>query len=443
MNKIRHLSFVAVFILAMVPLYAFGQGFSFPGSGQVSPHEIWNNAHKSNQPQAYRSEFSLDYADPGSFQDNEGFGFSLERAKARIEGRGYFDGVNPNNPKMDASVKYLFSSGSSSLSDNIDLRMVNNNLYLKASRLPSELFDQAALLNQWLKLGLDEQGELNSGFDHVLQEKIRKIWEEHQVINITDFAGWEEVNGAASFHFAADLNKANVKKAMAETSKVIAEHFGGIMGEEVDGPTQYFFNKLLEKVEIQELDIWVGARDGNIVKVHLVTNAPSIASVAKVFVGSSMQSMDIYDPDKEAKRQIDDLLGQIKFNATFSMDQTYMYGVTQAVEEPAGAYDILQQARQSAQDAKRLADVRQLASALELHFNDYGDYPNSLPALSPMYLGELPTAPTPPGRDCSEADNNYSYTYKGSGNYELRFCLGEDTGGYGRGVRTLTPNGIN
>lgn len=124
----------------------------------------------------------------------------------------------------------------------------------------------------------------------------------------------------------------------------------------------------------------------------------------------------------------------------------------------------LNSARAKSRDAKRLADVRQIASALELYFNDRSAYPTptggtagvlsntTALGLSPGYIGLIPSAPTP-------ADNNGTHNQcAGSGkgtnaywyetpsaagaSYTLTFCLGDNTGGYASGTRTLTPAGI-
>ncbi|MCX6797540.1 MAG: prepilin-type N-terminal cleavage/methylation domain-containing protein [Candidatus Doudnabacteria bacterium] len=120
----------------------------------------------------------------------------------------------------------------------------------------------------------------------------------------------------------------------------------------------------------------------------------------------------------------------------------------------------LNSARTKSRDAKRLADVRQLASALELYFNDKNAYPTnsatpavmnttSAPNLAPGYIGLIPTSPTPQDGDCSSTQNSYMYAGgTGTGaNYTLTFCLGATTGGYtcttGTAcVHTLTPAGI-
>lgn len=125
----------------------------------------------------------------------------------------------------------------------------------------------------------------------------------------------------------------------------------------------------------------------------------------------------------------------------------------------------LNSARAKSRDAKRLADIRQIASALELYFNDQNGYPtgtasvavggallgiansvsNPVP-LAPTYIGLVPGAPTPQDGTCTASGANsnqyWYYTNSTGSTYTLTFCLGAATGGYSQGTRTLTPAGI-
>ncbi len=130
----------------------------------------------------------------------------------------------------------------------------------------------------------------------------------------------------------------------------------------------------------------------------------------------------------------------------------------------------LNSARAKSRDAKRLADVRQLASAMELMFNDVSAYPTGTAAsnyitaarlgtaslqaqttsgtqnLTPTYIGLVPSAPTPQDGTCASSGaggNEYFYQTNVTGStYTLSFCLGAATGGYSAGSHQLTPAGI-
>lgn len=102
----------------------------------------------------------------------------------------------------------------------------------------------------------------------------------------------------------------------------------------------------------------------------------------------------------------------------------------------------LNSARAKSRDTKRLADVRQIASALELYRNDYKSYPAALKTLEPVYIGIVPQAPAPADGTCSEQENQYQYAVKAQAGFELSFCLGEQAGGYAAGKHVLTQEGI-
>lgn len=101
----------------------------------------------------------------------------------------------------------------------------------------------------------------------------------------------------------------------------------------------------------------------------------------------------------------------------------------------------LNSARARSRDARRVADIAQMRSALELYLNDNGTYASTLNALSPSYINPIPTAPNPADGTCSAAQNTYTYTPVSTG-YTLTFCLGSTAGQYGTGARILTPAGV-
>lgn len=119
----------------------------------------------------------------------------------------------------------------------------------------------------------------------------------------------------------------------------------------------------------------------------------------------------------------------------------------------------LNNARQKSRDAKRVADVKQMQTALELYFNDQSAYPaetadNNLggPDMkcldeagfgagpctgATVYMAQVPSDPTPAASQYvyDEADNNT--------NYSIRFSLEGDTGGLTSGGNTACAGGIS
>ena len=105
-------------------------------------------------------------------------------------------------------------------------------------------------------------------------------------------------------------------------------------------------------------------------------------------------------------------------------------------------------ARQKGRDAKRVGDIRQIQTALELYYSNYGEYPttlgDSIASGTKIYLADVPTAPTPADGDCSDSNNSYTYEVQGttSASYSISFCLGNSVGEISAGVNLAIPGGI-
>lgn len=116
----------------------------------------------------------------------------------------------------------------------------------------------------------------------------------------------------------------------------------------------------------------------------------------------------------------------------------------------------LNTARGKARDAKRIADMRQINTAMEMYFNDYSGYPTMATgafyasggnafttALVPKYIAAIPQEQTPADGSCTTSQNTYNYTYGSTNaNYTITFCIGSNSGTYSAGVHTLTSSGI-
>ncbi|MBI3232395.1 MAG: type II secretion system protein [Candidatus Doudnabacteria bacterium] len=130
-------------------------------------------------------------------------------------------------------------------------------------------------------------------------------------------------------------------------------------------------------------------------------------------------------------------------------------------------------ARQKSRNTKRLSDMVQMLNGLELFNAHNKGYPadsdaNGIPdALSPTFAATIPTAPLPPDSIVCETNyspcgavnqpacvtsNTYWYVPLGTSqvvngltvypDFDYYFCLGDQTGNFAAGVRTLTPQGV-
>ncbi|HNX11271.1 MAG TPA: FISUMP domain-containing protein [bacterium] len=110
----------------------------------------------------------------------------------------------------------------------------------------------------------------------------------------------------------------------------------------------------------------------------------------------------------------------------------------------------LQGARAKARDARRVGDIKQITTALELFFNNAGRYPNatewdsgSLTYNGQTYLSVIPAAPTPADGTCDNTTNDFSYTQNNNGgSYTVTFCTGGVVGALSPGELCATPMGM-
>ncbi len=106
-------------------------------------------------------------------------------------------------------------------------------------------------------------------------------------------------------------------------------------------------------------------------------------------------------------------------------------------------------ARAKSRDAKRIADVRQMAQALELYYNDQLTYPTTLGVVpgsalisgGTTYMAQVPSNPSPrTDNGCSNVD--YFYSQISASSYTIAYCLGAATGDIAAGTHLATPAGL-
>jgi prepilin-type N-terminal cleavage/methylation domain-containing protein len=122
-------------------------------------------------------------------------------------------------------------------------------------------------------------------------------------------------------------------------------------------------------------------------------------------------------------------------------------------------------ARAKSRDAKRLSDMAQMNTGLELYFASNKGYPSSTASAQPAgmtaFSGTVPISPQPADGSCATLTypvggnaGNYYYVpsgtfYLGSDGvtqvypaYSYYFCLGAQTGAFPPGIHVLTPSGV-
>jgi prepilin-type N-terminal cleavage/methylation domain-containing protein len=125
----------------------------------------------------------------------------------------------------------------------------------------------------------------------------------------------------------------------------------------------------------------------------------------------------------------------------------------------------LNSGKQKSRDVRRVSDIRQILTAMQLYYNDNSGFPgpNSASLTGPTltdgspqwstFMQVWPNAPIPADNpsgvsDCTSTGagtgtNQYTYTQlSGGSEYNVTFCLGATVGAYGPGMHTLSSAGI-
>jgi len=104
-------------------------------------------------------------------------------------------------------------------------------------------------------------------------------------------------------------------------------------------------------------------------------------------------------------------------------------------------------ARTRARDSKRISDLKQISTALEIYYADYTAYPSLITTGQPLvsqdgsktYMAKVPKNPTPRAEG-SCADLEYQYS-AGNDNYSLIGCLSKAVGDVPAGARKIEKPG--
>ncbi len=201
-----------------------------------------------------------------------------------------------------------------------------------------------------------------------------------------------------------------------------------------DSNNKYFYEQL-EKGESYKLDFCLG-HDTSSFKAGVLRASP---------IGMDLIEASNAGPDNE--------LDDVPFDGTFTLKLTLSdFNSKIKIEAPAVATEAPNAGAKS-RDARRVSDVRQVQTALELFYNDYNRYPSTEKELTtptgtgqyktPSYLNTFPVAPSPADGTCTDEQNKYTYHATSDGkNYSLMFCVGTESGGLKSGVAEATANGL-
>ena len=110
-------------------------------------------------------------------------------------------------------------------------------------------------------------------------------------------------------------------------------------------------------------------------------------------------------------------------------------------------------ARAKSRDAKRIADIKQVQTALEMFYNDNNRYPTrdewdkqylatTTVNGTTTYMAHIPMAANPPDGNCSSS-NEFEYNQGADGrSYTIQYCIGGPVASINSGINCATQDGI-
>ncbi len=397
------------FIFPLVLILLASSAFAFYTFVYASPTKIWKKFTEHPLDKIFSNVLDFAYNDEIKNTEGDFDNLPIKDIKLKFSGNVYSDLSQPENPQNSSDINYTFSSGNTSFSTGVAYKLIGKKFYLNVGDNPY----LSAILSQigngkkieWMAIDLAEiekkatsknsqdVQKFKEVFNQEFVNDLKKIWENAVFVKMEKFVGREKINNTQTLHFTNTLDKLALETTFNSiVDKIISamKKADEKITDEQQNLIKTAIREIVAKIEINNFETWVGIKDFRLYKIKLQTNAPSVASVIKQAMG---------------------------------------------------------EARNSSRDARRLADIRQMASALELYFNDKGKYPESkdgMPlGINPTYIGVIPSAPTSADGNCTDYYNTYWYEQKNKGSsYEYTFCVGKNVGGYPAGILKLTPAGI-
>lgn len=391
---------VLVVFVGLVYLLVF-RNVSIAGNSVFSllASQAEKNAHKANS-----TIFELSYTDPESFSSGAlGEGIepvTLKSLQINVKNTNIVDSQNAS----EGQTTLNFVNNDQTYNASVEYKYINQELYLKLAETGQNTFLSdfskntlgQDIANNWLKFKIGDNESVKIENKVNLREISESLLSKGALT--PKLKGVEKINGHYSLHYQIEVNK----EALA---KIITEQ----LPSNDSAPSQLISNEdketiqsVLNGLQIPSLEVWFGIRDLALKKLHVGSNAPSIASLAELSVTNYTQ-------------------GLAKNN-----------------------------------DDQRLSDIRQVTAALELFYNDNKGYPEGATGLPqnlfPKYLPAMPPS-APASGNCSDFYNTYWYKHQGDAktspsgskvysSYTLTFCLGNDTAGFKAGLGLAGPTGI-
>lgn len=321
----------------------------------AAPARVWQKfLSMSLNGEVAQEKFSFSYVDNGTVDDsvkNSPYASYFTKVKASANGTAYANATNAENPEMSLDMNYTLASGDTSFGSRLQMRAKDQVIYINLGNSPliSGIMGMVSPGQpvEWIKLDIKKMQALSaaassspaSPVDFSAQVKdYRTILEKHwdKLVTIEKVLGREKIGGVQTIHYANKVNKEELKGLIFEVfdyaMKTAMSTSGGEITEENMAQTKKIMtrvvNNLVDRMDVQTFETWVGVSDFRLRKVKIQTTAPSLASLASI-------EMSDMDSNKTEEEIIDDVFSRLSFAGVVTVEEEFSdYGKVMPIEIP-------------------------------------------------------------------------------------------------------------
>jgi len=328
----------------------------------AAPTRVWQKfLSLSLDGQVAQEKFSFSYVDNGTVDDvvkNSPYASYFTKVKAMANGTAYANGTNAENPEMSLDMNYTLSSGDTSFGSRLQMRAKDRIVYMNVGNSPliSGIMGMVSPGQsvEWIKLDIQKMQSLASSTGSTAMAPVdfsaqvreyRTIIEKHwgKLVTIEKVFGREKVSGVQTIHYQNKVNKEELKSVFIEVfdyaMKTAMSTSGGEIKEEDLQETKQMVTRvvtnLVDRMDVQVFETWIGVSDFRLYKIKIQTTAPSLASLTSI-------GMDSMDSNKSMEEIIDDLFARLSFAGVITVEEEFSdYGKIIPIEIPTtGILDV-------------------------------------------------------------------------------------------------------
>lgn len=358
----------AVFLILAV-------GAWFAHASINSPARVWQKFIPRERPKVFSQTYDFAYKDNGKFTGEAAsspMAGMFSNLKFSAGGMAYLNARDLEKAEMSMDINYSLGMGNTSFSSTAQIKVLGQDIYFTLGENPFVSgilgFLSPDEKIEWIKINAGQLKEAQSGLalgkkpskeTDVLElnKQIQLIISKHtsKILLMDKFINKEKVRGAQTFHYAAKLDKAEIKALAREFVDLLLAEMKKSEGYKEEDAAKYktlaskVVENIVDRLEVKTLEVWIGMKDYQIHKAKFVSNAPSLVSFVSLSANPSLREPAGQDPQKAA----DIALQNLTFDAEYSLNQEfYDFDKTVEIKAPEKFYDMAKKLKEQSEKMK-------------------------------------------------------------------------------------------